>query len=141
MVLSIVKQSPSQSSFRVFALRENKIYCLIILALMILQFIIFKLCYPFPDFFPIATVISWPADTFRRKYWAHGLFQIPVPVSPVHDFWACFDYLPTPCLCCICAIFLPHYHLFPSHWQKYADLPLHLPLFQSLVPLPRQLCH
>jgi hypothetical protein len=51
MVQSIIKQSPSQVSFKEFVLRENKVYCLIIIGLMLLQFIIFKLCYPFPDFF------------------------------------------------------------------------------------------
>jgi hypothetical protein len=45
------KQYPSRASFRNYVFIENKVYCLIILALMLLQFIIFKLCYPFPDFF------------------------------------------------------------------------------------------
>jgi 4-amino-4-deoxy-L-arabinose transferase-like glycosyltransferase len=51
MILPIAKQSPSQVSFKVFVFRENKVYCLLMLAMMALQFVIFKLCYPFPDFF------------------------------------------------------------------------------------------
>lgn len=47
----LIKQRPSSVSFKTFVLGENKIYCLLILGLMMLQFIIFKLCYPFPDFF------------------------------------------------------------------------------------------
>jgi 4-amino-4-deoxy-L-arabinose transferase-like glycosyltransferase len=46
-----LKQPPSRLSFRDFVLKENKVYCLVILALMAVQFIVFKLCYPFPDFF------------------------------------------------------------------------------------------
>ena len=46
-----LKQSPSKLSFKDFVFVENKAYCLIILGLMVLQFIVFKLCYPFPDFF------------------------------------------------------------------------------------------
>jgi hypothetical protein len=46
-----LKQAPSRLSFRDFVFVENKVYCLIILAMMVLQFIVFKLCYPFPDFF------------------------------------------------------------------------------------------
>jgi len=46
-----LKQSPSKVGFKIFVFSENRIYCLIILTLMMGQFIIFKLCYPFPDFF------------------------------------------------------------------------------------------
>jgi hypothetical protein len=46
-----IKQSPSTTSFKTYVLAENRIYCLTILGLMTLQFIIFKLLYPFPDFF------------------------------------------------------------------------------------------
>jgi hypothetical protein len=46
-----IKQSPSAASFSVYVLCENRIYCLVILGMTILQFFIFKLLYPFPDFF------------------------------------------------------------------------------------------
>ncbi len=45
------KQNPSTASFKSYVLVENRVYCLIILGLMVLQFIVFKLMYPFPDFF------------------------------------------------------------------------------------------
>ena len=45
------KQAPSTLPFREFVLVKNKTYCLIILGLMTLEWIIFKACYPFPDFF------------------------------------------------------------------------------------------
>ena len=47
----LLKQSPSQKSFWDYLYGENKIYSLLILFLVICQFIIFKLLYPFPDFF------------------------------------------------------------------------------------------
>jgi hypothetical protein len=47
----MLKQSPSRLKFKDFVLAENKVYCLIILSLMTVQFTVFKLCYPFPDFF------------------------------------------------------------------------------------------
>ena len=46
----LLKQAPSKNSFGEY-LRENKVYSLVIFSLMILQFIVFKLLYPFPDFF------------------------------------------------------------------------------------------
>jgi len=45
------KQAPSQSGFWEYVCRENRVYSLVILGLMILQFTVFKLLYPFPDFF------------------------------------------------------------------------------------------
>jgi hypothetical protein len=51
MEQSITKQSPSKSSFSAFVGRENKVYGSIMLAITLLEWIVFKLCYPFPDFF------------------------------------------------------------------------------------------
>jgi hypothetical protein len=48
---SLLKQAPSGKSFYTYVYTENKIYSLLIISLVILQFIIFKLLYPFPDFF------------------------------------------------------------------------------------------
>lgn len=45
------KQAPSQSGFWHYVFVENKIYSLIILSIMTLEWFIFKLLYPFPDFF------------------------------------------------------------------------------------------
>lgn len=47
----LIKQEPSSKSFFTYLYVENKIYNLLMLALLITQFIIFKLLYPFPDFF------------------------------------------------------------------------------------------
>jgi hypothetical protein len=47
----IKKQPPSGVNFNTFVFKENKTYGLIILSVMALQWIIFKFCYPFPDFF------------------------------------------------------------------------------------------
>lgn len=48
---SWLKQGPSQKSFFAYLYVENKIYSLLILFLVLVQFIIFKRLYPFPDFF------------------------------------------------------------------------------------------
>jgi hypothetical protein len=48
---SILKQAPSKRSFKEYLWEENKIYSLLMIFLMVVQFIIFKLCYPYPDFF------------------------------------------------------------------------------------------
>ncbi|HXB33969.1 MAG TPA: hypothetical protein VNV35_11125 [Puia sp.] len=45
------KQSPSSVSFKDYVFTENKIYLLIIAGIMLLEFVIFKILYPFPDFF------------------------------------------------------------------------------------------
>jgi hypothetical protein len=45
------KQSPSAASFKDYIFSQNKVYLLIMLTIMALEFIIFKICYPFPDFF------------------------------------------------------------------------------------------
>jgi hypothetical protein len=47
----LVKQAPSRQDFRTYVFAENKVYNWVILLLMLAQFIIFKLMYPFPDFF------------------------------------------------------------------------------------------
>jgi len=47
----LLKQAPSSKSFFTYLYVENKIYNLLMLLLLISQFITFKLCYPFPDFF------------------------------------------------------------------------------------------
>lgn len=48
---SLLKQPPSGKSFFTYLYMENKIYSLLIISLVIVQFILFKLLYPFPDFF------------------------------------------------------------------------------------------
>ena len=45
------KQSPSSASFKDYVFTENKVYLLVMLGIMLLEFIVFKICYPFPDFF------------------------------------------------------------------------------------------
>lgn len=47
----MLKQLPSSKSFFTYLYVENKIYSLLILGMIIGQFVIFKLFYPFPDFF------------------------------------------------------------------------------------------
>jgi len=47
----LLKQSPSQKSFATYLFQENKIYSLLMIFLVIVQFIIFKMLYPYPDFF------------------------------------------------------------------------------------------
>jgi hypothetical protein len=48
---SLLKQPPSAKSFSTYLYGENKVYSLLILFLVVVQFSIFKLLYPFPDFF------------------------------------------------------------------------------------------
>jgi len=48
---AFLKQEPSGKSFFDYLYVENKIYSLLILTLVVAQFILFKLLYPFPDFF------------------------------------------------------------------------------------------
>lgn len=50
-IASSVKQEPSQKGFHTFLFVENKAYNAIILLLVGCQFVIFKMLYPFPDFF------------------------------------------------------------------------------------------
>jgi hypothetical protein len=45
------KQSPSNATFKEYVFTDNKVYLLIMLGIMLLEFVIFKICYPFPDFF------------------------------------------------------------------------------------------
>lgn len=47
----VINHASDTTNFRTYALKENKVYCLTILGLMLLEFIIFKICYPYPDFF------------------------------------------------------------------------------------------
>lgn len=67
-----VKQAPSSNSFRHFIFVENKMYSLVILSLMLLQFIIFKFCYPFPDFF---------SDSY--SYIMAGYLHLDVNIWPI----------------------------------------------------------
>ncbi|MES1249272.1 MAG: hypothetical protein ABUL46_01240, partial [Chitinophaga rupis] len=48
---SLLKQEPSGKSFFVYLYNENKIYSLPIIVMVIVQFTLFKLLYPYPDFF------------------------------------------------------------------------------------------
>ncbi len=45
------KQSPSSASFRDYVFAENKAYLLIMAGILLIEFVIFKILYPFPDFF------------------------------------------------------------------------------------------
>ncbi|HLI93186.1 MAG TPA: hypothetical protein VKU83_06240, partial [Puia sp.] len=45
------KQFPSDSGFSKYVLRDNRTFLLIITGVMWLEFVIFKILYPFPDFF------------------------------------------------------------------------------------------
>jgi hypothetical protein len=45
------KQSPSTASFKDYVFTHNKVYLLIISGILLLEFVIFKILYPFPDFF------------------------------------------------------------------------------------------
>jgi len=47
----LLKQEPSQKNFFTYLYVENKIYSILILLLLIMQFVAFKYFYPFPDFF------------------------------------------------------------------------------------------
>jgi hypothetical protein len=48
-------------SFRAFIFTENKSFCQIMLALAIIQFVVFKLCFPFPDFISDSYNYIWGA--------------------------------------------------------------------------------
>src|ERR1700722_13718080 len=72
MEKTLAKQAPSLLTFKEFILVEHKVYCLIILGLMILQWIIFKLCYPYPDFF---------SDSYSYIYAA--AFHMNVNIWPI----------------------------------------------------------
>ncbi len=45
------KQSPSSASFKEYVFTDNKVYLLIMTGILLLEFAIFKILYPFPDFF------------------------------------------------------------------------------------------
>jgi hypothetical protein len=45
------KQSPSAASFKDYVFTDNKVYLLIMSGILLLEFVIFKILYPFPDFF------------------------------------------------------------------------------------------
>jgi len=45
------KQSPSSASFKEYVFTDNKVYLLIMTGILLLEFVIFKILYPFPDFF------------------------------------------------------------------------------------------
>lgn len=73
MEIQSIKQYPSTASFRHFVMIENKVYCLIVLSLMLLQFFIFKLLYPFPDFFSDSYSYIMAADLhFNVNIWPIG---------------------------------------------------------------------
>jgi hypothetical protein len=84
MEQSIIKQCPSSLRFKDFIFSENKVHALTILILMMLQWAIFKLCYPFPDFFSDSysyiraaylhlDVNIWPIGYSRFLYLFHTL--------------------------------------------------------------------
>jgi len=47
----IIKQAPSQKNFTEYLFYDNKIFSLLMIGLMICQFVLFKILYPYPDFF------------------------------------------------------------------------------------------
>ncbi|HEV2353921.1 MAG TPA: hypothetical protein VGR89_06750, partial [Puia sp.] len=51
MVSLLQKQSPSNLSFKEYVFKDNGTFLLIITGIMLLEFVIFKILYPFPDFF------------------------------------------------------------------------------------------
>jgi hypothetical protein len=51
MEIPSLKKSPSTASFKEYVFVENKVYVGVILGLMLLEFVVFKTLYPFPDFF------------------------------------------------------------------------------------------
>jgi len=61
----LLKQSPSRKSFFTYLYVENKVYNLLMLALVIAQFVLFKLLYPFPDFFSDSYSYIAAADTHK----------------------------------------------------------------------------
>ena len=86
MEKNLTKQAPSTLTFRDYILIENKIYCLIILGLMALQWIIFKLCYPFPDFF---------SDSYSYMQAAYLHFDVNIWPIGYSRFLALFHLLTT----------------------------------------------
>lgn len=67
------KQMPYSGPHTVYIFQENKVYCLVILGLMALQFFIFKLLYPFPDFFSDSySYITAAALHFDVNIWPIG---------------------------------------------------------------------
>lgn len=81
-----LKQLPSDKPFSAYMLKENKIYCFLILGLMGVQFLIFKLLYPFPDFF---------SDSY--SYIAAAIMHLNVNIWPIgySRFLAFFHLLST----------------------------------------------
>ncbi|MHA4811795.1 hypothetical protein ACX0G9_27105 [Flavitalea flava] len=65
----ILKQIPSINSFRQYIYGENKVYSALIIFLMICQFIVFKLLYPFPDFF---------SDSYSYLYAAYAHMDVNI---------------------------------------------------------------
>jgi len=70
------KQSPSTHSFPKFVMADNKVYGLIILGLMLLQFIVFKALYPYPDFF---------SDSY--SYIEAAVLRMDVNIWPIGYSW------------------------------------------------------
>jgi hypothetical protein len=97
MEQAATKQSPSIASFKSYVLVENRVYCLIILGLMMLQFIIFKLLYPFPDFFSDSySYIMAAASHLNVNIWPIGYSRfLALFHSFTHSGWALvfFQYL------------------------------------------------
>lgn len=61
---SLLKQEPSGKSFFVYLYNENKIYSLLIIVMVVVQFILFKILYPYPDFF--SDSYSYIAAAYQR---------------------------------------------------------------------------
>jgi hypothetical protein len=70
------KQSPSAASFKNYVFTENKVYLLIMLGTIVLEFIIFKILYPFPDFF---------SDSY--SYIRAAYFNFDVNIWPIGYSW------------------------------------------------------
>lgn len=64
-----LKQAPSNKDFYTYLFRENKVYSLLILFLVLCQFIVFKLLYPYPDFF---------SDSYSYLFAAYGHLNVNI---------------------------------------------------------------
>jgi hypothetical protein len=86
MEKSLNKQAPSTRAFRDYVLVENKTYCIVIVGLMVLQWMLFKICYPFPDFF---------SDSYSYMQAAYLHFDVNIWPIGYSRFLALFHLLTT----------------------------------------------
>lgn len=71
------KKDPAHIPFRDYLFAEKKTFCLIILGLMLLQFFVFKLLYPYPDLFSDSySYISAADHHFDVNIWPIGYSRL-----------------------------------------------------------------